>query len=201
MIDGESDVEEIPDLGHLDGYAIYVGNDIMNGGDGDDIIFGTYGSNVINGGNGNDLIHMDSMGSRYVVLDLETMDGPPNNQITLFDNFNTVTGGAGADTFRFSSIFTDHDDGRDVITDFTKDLDRIQLESSHYSAVGEKVDANEFAYGTVATTATQHLLYNQADGALYYDADGSGSGEAIQLATVLNNGVPANLDHTSFEVV
>ena len=114
-----------------------------------------------------------------------------------------MTGGGGANVFVIGAV--DHSApgwaGRDVITDFTKDLDRIQLESSHYSAVGEKVDANEFAYGTVATTATQHLLYNQADGALYYDADGSGSGEAIQLATVLNNGVPANLDHTSFEVV
>lgn len=195
LSDGESDIERIVDLGYTDGSAQYVGNDIMNGGDGDDIISGKYGSNTINGGNGNDLIHMDSEGGFIFTFNMMTDE----TSLKKFDEFNTVTGGDGADNFRFGSIF--QEDARDVITDFTKDLDRIQLESSHYSAVGGEVDANEFAYGSVATTETQHLLYNQADGALYYDADGSGSGAAVQLATVLNNGVPANLDHTSFEVV
>ena len=102
----------------------------------------------------------------------------------------------------FSFIHSYYVDSRDIITDFTKDLDRIQLKGWALSmTVGDSVEADEFAYGDTATTSTQYLLYNQFNGALYYDADGSGSGEAIQLATVLNNGVPANLDHTSFEVV
>ena len=167
----------------------------MNGGDGNDIISGKYGSNTINGGDGNDLIHMDSEGGYWNYYSWSTME----TDYRTFNEFNTVTGGNGADAFRFGSIFKE--DARDIITDFTKDLDRIQLENTHYSEVGWSVEADEFAYGSTATTETQHVLYDQANGALYYDADGSGSRAAIQLATVLNNGVPANLDHTSFQVV
>ena len=139
---------------------------------------------------------MDSEGGYYATI---TFDMGEFVEINRFDEFNTVTGGAGADRFRFADIY--QEDARDVITDFTQNLDRIQLVGENYAALGSSVEAGEFAYGTAATTADQHLLYNKTDGALYYDADGSGSQEAVQLATVLNAGVPANLDHTSFEIV
>ena len=50
-----------------------------------------------------------------------------------------------------------------------------------------------------AAEADDFILYDSATGALYYDADGNGPGEAIQFATL--TGSPDALDHTDFEVV
>ena len=141
-------------------------------------------TSIVKGGDGNDTIYI-WRGEWY-----EEANG-----------FNTLAGGSGADKFKFFIEYPT--DSNDIITDFTKDLDRIQITANWEMTFSEKgnLTADQFAYGAVATTATHRVLYNQADGALYYDADGSDAGKAVKVATVLNNGIPANLDHTSFEIV
>ena len=78
----------------------------------------------------------------------------------------------------------------DRITDFSVVDDRIQLENGVFKAfvsTGAISAANLRAGAGVsaATDANDHLLYNATTGALYYDADGSGSASAaIQFATL-----------------
>jgi hypothetical protein len=43
-----------------------------------------------------------------------------------------------------------------------------------------------FVLGIKALTTDQHLIYDAAKGALYYDADGSGSDPAVLLAPMAN---------------
>jgi len=46
-----------------------------------------------------------------------------------------------------------------------------------------------FVQGTVAMTSAQHLLYDAAQGYLFYDADGSGVGAKVLVATLADHPV------------
>jgi Ca2+-binding RTX toxin-like protein len=45
----------------------------------------------------------------------------------------------------------------------------------------------EFHIGTKAHDGNDHVIYNKKSGALYYDADGTGAKEAIQVAALSRN--------------
>lgn len=80
-----------------------MGDDIVNGGAGDDLLFGEYGNDVLIGGDGGD-----------------TLTGGLGRDI--------LTGGAGPDVFDFDSIKDSRKGGmRDVITDFVRGEDKIDL--------------------------------------------------------------------------
>jgi len=102
---------------------------------------------------------------------------------------DTLAGGAGADTFVFRNSLSAASN-LDRITDFSVVDDRIQLENGIFKAFGATgaISASNLRAGagvTAATDANDHLLYNATTGALYYDADGSGSASAaIQFATL-----------------
>ena len=77
------------------------------------------------------------------------------------------------------------DAGRDTIKDFVHGTDKIQIEHYYYGGIesqGGPIAAAEFITGTAATTANQNLIYNQATGILYYDADGIGAQPKIAIA-------------------
>ena len=99
---------------------------------------------------------------------------------------DTLTGGAGADQFVFDVLETAAN--KDTIKDFEHGLDHIMISRSAFAAFGldpaGALNPGEFALGTAATTASQHLIYNQATGALFYDDDGSGAHAKIQIATL-----------------
>ncbi|AQR61207.1 hypothetical protein BZG35_05725 [Brevundimonas sp. LM2] len=100
---------------------------------------------------------------------------------------DTLQGGAGADTFVFDVL--DSSTNRDVIADFSAGQDRIGLDRSVFTGFADNaiVDAGAFVFGDRARTADQHLIYNQGQGALYYDADGVGGLAQIQIATLSNH--------------
>lgn len=103
-----------------------AGNDRLSGGAGADQLFGGSGNDVILGGQGRDGLTTAQTGS--VTADM--LSGDAGNDILLglagFDVLDggtgndILTGGAGRDTFIFQ-------DGRDVITDFTDNVDQITL--------------------------------------------------------------------------
>lgn len=92
---------------------------------------------------------------------------------------------------------------RDVISDFanvTGNNDTIHLENAIFTrlATGGTLNAAYFKAGTAAADANDFIVYNKSTGALFYDADGSGSGRAVQIATLANH---ATLSAWDFQVI
>jgi len=133
---------------------IGIGNELFNN------ITGTTGNDNLNGMTGND---------------------------TLIGGLGTdkLTGGTGNDVFVFDSAL----DGKlniDNITDFTLGQDKIQLNKSIFTALasGTTLDSTTFWSGPKAHLATDRIIFDNSTGALYYDADGSGKGAAVQFASI-----------------
>lgn len=105
---------------------------------------------------------------------------------------DTLVGLSGADTFAFT---TQLGNGNvDTIQDFEAGVDKIGLSSSIFSGFGTNVDGAEFQTGTAATGTQATIVYDSATGNLFYDADGAGSGAAVQFAQVTPGTVLAASD-------
>ena len=91
----------------LDGGA---GNDSLYGGAGSDVLVDLFGNNLLVGGDGHDQIRGGS--------GMDRIQGGRGK--------DTMTGGGGADVFVFRAA-ADHDGSRDVITDFVRGVDRIDM--------------------------------------------------------------------------
>jgi Ca2+-binding RTX toxin-like protein len=147
---------------NIDGTGNALAN-VITGNDGDNVLSGLAGNDTIVGGAGNDVL-IGGLG------------------------LDTLTGGTGSDVFRFDVLTTAA--ARDTITDFASGEDWLQFDHTAFAALTGDTNgvlfASEFAIGTKATTASQHLIYNSATGSLYYDDDGVG-GHAQTLIAVLSN--------------
>ena len=110
----------------------------------------------------------------------QTLDGGAGN--------DTLTGGAGADTFRISS--PQH--GADRIADFSAGVDRLELENAVFTQLADtgNLAAGHFVANITGTAvdADDYIVYETDTGRLFYDADGSGSGASVLIATL--TGVP-----------
>ena len=122
------------------------------------------------------------------------------------DNGNTFIGGSGSDVMTLGSgvdkVLFDSLSGTDTVNGFTPSSDLVQLARSVMTALGAAgaLSSNEFASNStgVASTSAVRVVYNQATGALFYDADGSGSGSSVQLATLI--GLPV-LTHNDIVII
>ncbi len=133
-------------------------------------IIGNAANNILNGGAGND-----------------TLDGKTGN--------NVLTGGTGNDVFKFTTL------GHiDTITDYNVANDTIQLENGVFTALTTTgtLAAGQFRIGTQAVDANDFIIYNNATGALLYDANGSGTGAAVQIATI---GVGLSMTNAEFVII
>jgi serralysin len=130
----------------------------------------------------------------------ESFDGRGGNDtISGRAGNDTLTGGTGSDVFVFDSA--PGATNVDRISDFVSAADKLQFDNSVFSAIGA---AGTFAAGdgrfwaaagaTAGHDANDRLVYNTSTGSLYYDADGSGSGAAQLIATLLNNPAIAATD-------
>ncbi|ATF17521.1 M10 family metallopeptidase C-terminal domain-containing protein [Phaeobacter gallaeciensis] len=131
---------------------------------------GEAGADVLKGGRGNDLLDGGLMA-------------------------DTLTGGGGDDFFRFSTELGA--ENIDRIRDFDTASDTILLDSSIFAEAGETGVLDFAAFhssGTgTALDAADRILYNSANGALSYDADGQGGVDAIQFAQ-LQSGLQLTAD-------
>jgi len=91
-------------------------------------------------------------------------------------------GGTGADTFVFSTALGPTN--IDSILDFAVGVDRIALDDAIFSAFAGQasVGAAAFHIGSAAHDADDRIVYDSANGSLYYDADGMGGGAAKAFA-------------------
>ena len=204
------------------------GNDRLNGGAGNDLMTGGKGNDTyIVDSTGDIVVELASAGqdtirasvSLQLAANVETLeltgaagiDGTGNALAnTIIGNAagnvldgrlgsDTLTGGLGADTFRFTTAFGATN--VDEITDFVAGTDRIEIAAALIGAFGPGAlaSANFHASASGLALTTQHrVLFETATGRLYFDADGSGSGERIQFA-LLSAGLA--LTHTDFGVI
>lgn len=102
---------------------------------------------------------------------------------------DTLTGYGGNDFFVFNTALNSSTNV-DTITDFNPIADTIRLENTGaglFNALGlGTLSASRFVVGTAALDTADRIIYNKATGALFYDADGSGAGAAIQFAVIQN---------------
>ena len=156
----------------------------VNGGNLQDAvtITGNAGSNILTGGSGADTL-IGGAGN-------DTLIGGAGNDI--------LTGGAGADSFVFNAAFGNTN--IDMVSDFSVVDDTITLENGIFLSLitTRALGAGAFNTGTQASDADDRIIYNPTTGNLIYDADGSGSGAAVQFAK-LSTGL--SLTHADFFVI
>jgi Ca2+-binding RTX toxin-like protein len=98
---------------------------------------------------------------------------------------DSLYGGTSADQFVFSTALNAATNV-DGIMDFAVNVDDILLSQAIFTQIGTGLDGAEFQLGTAANDAGDRIIYNQATGQLYYDANGNvnGSADQILFATV-----------------
>ncbi len=110
---------------------------------------------------------------------------------------DTLTGFAGADIFGFTTALGAGN--VDQVGDFVTGVDRIALDDAIFTGLATgALPASAFVIGSSAGDADDRIIYNNATGALFFDADGNGAGAAVQFATL--SGAPA-LAASDFTVI
>ena len=95
-------------------------------------------------------------------------------------------GAGGSDKFVFSTTLGANN--VDQIEDFLSGLDQLVLDDAVFAGLATgALAAGAFQVGTAATEADDRIIYNDATGALYFDADGLGGAAAVQFATIKNH--------------
>lgn len=149
-----------------------ISNDTIHGLGGNDRLIGFGGNDTLNGGKGDDLLQ-GGIGS------------------------DQLTGGTGADQFRFDTSILYGD--IDSISDFELGVDTIQMAKAIFLNLDlGALSASAFVTGTSAQDSDDRIIYDDATGSLYYDADGNGAGAAIKFASV----APLTpIDETAFVII
>jgi serralysin len=164
--------------------------DFADGGDGDDFLTGSAGNDQLLGGGGNDHL-VGGLGRDILTGDAgnDSLNGGRGNDV--------LTGGAGRDSFRFD-YKTPAD--RDVIRDFSHADDTILLNKAVFTGMGSGVlKAQFFHAGTKAHDANDHIIYNKANGAIYYDSDGNHAHAQVLIGVLANH--PTNITANDFVLV
>ena len=132
-------------------------------------LFGNAAANRLGGLGGNDI--------------LEGGDG--DDTLAGGGGMDTLRGGEGADVFVFDSPLSGSN--ADRIGDFSAGVDTLRLSPGVFTALpAGALDPEHFVADNWvrAKDENDHILLERNDGALYYDADGSGPAEALLFAYV-----------------
>lgn len=139
-----------------------TGNSLAN------IIRGTIGGNVLDGRTGDDLLYGEAGD--------DSLHGGRGR--------DRLAGGAGSDSFFFDTLL--RADEADAILDFSAADDSIRLSRAVFGSIeadGRLAD-HAFRAGAIAQDSSDRILYDQANGSIFYDADGAGAANAILFARV-----------------
>ncbi len=149
---------------------------VLNGTANADVLTTLAGFDAINGLGGNDTIDA----------------GAGNDTMNGGDGSDQITTGSGADVVLFNSLLGPTNVDR--IVDFSQE-DSLRLDRTVFNTVssGGVLNAAELVQGAgvvTASTALQRVIYNTANGSLYYDADGNGTAYSPVQFAVLTNRAP-----------
>jgi Ca2+-binding RTX toxin-like protein len=132
----------------------------------------------------------------------ETLNGGAGNDtLSGMGGNDTLIGGTGQDTFLFAAA--PGAGNADLVSDFVSGTDKLSFDNSVFTALG--ADGNfvagdaRFAAGAGFTSggdASDRIVYDTSSGNLYYDADGSGAGAALLVATLQGHPAIAATDIT-----
>lgn len=155
-----------------------IGNNaanVLTGNSGNDILPGLAGNDVLRGNAGSDVL-------------------------TGGGGKDVLTGGLNADFFVFNAGLN-ASTNIDTVTDFSHADDTIRLENAVFKALASAgpLNAAFFYKGAAAHDGNDHIIYNTATGALFYDADGTGAHAQVQFATLANK--PTNVTYGDFVVI
>lgn len=151
----------------------------ITSGTGLDSLIGNASANRLSSGSGNDTL-IGGAGN-------DTLFGGTGN--------DSLNGGAGADQFVFNTT-PNSLTNVDRISGFTHATDHLVFDDAVFATLHSKSGnaydtllASQFHVGTSAADSSDHLIYNQSTGRLYYDADGRGGASQILLAILTGNPV------------
>jgi Ca2+-binding RTX toxin-like protein len=151
----------------------YDGNDYLSGGINNDRLYGGRGNDKLIGGSGHDYL-MGQFGK------------------------DTLSGGSGNDRFVFDVAPTKSN--IDTITDFSVKYDSIHLARSIFTKVGSSgsLKAKAFWSGSKAHDSSDRVIYNDENGYLYYDPDGTGSASQKVIAKLSKD---LQITHKDFFII
>ncbi len=172
----------------------------MYGGNGNDFLSSDFSSELY-GGNGNDTLDGDDLsllygedGNDVLYVSYSRAYGGDGDDV-LNGNQAWMSGGNGNDTLTGggsnSYVFEYQNESVDTITDFSSDYeDQILVYANGFSSeltAGAAITPEQFRIGTVATDTSNRFIYNNANGALFFDPTGSNNGatDQLQLATLV----------------
>ncbi len=115
---------------------------------------------------------------------------------------DTLWGGGGRDNFVFTSALSANN--VDTIADFNATDDTIRLENAIFRGLGAKtgwLSADKFTIGVEASEASHRIIFDNATGALFYDADGTGESASIRFAVIDLDGLTGTLTAADFLVI
>jgi Ca2+-binding RTX toxin-like protein len=108
---------------------------------------------------------------------------------------NTLTGGAGVDTFVLNKT------SADTITDFATN-EKLQISASEFGGLtAGSLATTQLLVGagaTAATTATQRFIFNTTDKSLYFDSDGLNGSAAVKIGVLAGS---PTLNASNFSIV
>jgi Ca2+-binding RTX toxin-like protein len=144
-----------------------TGNDQLYGYEDADKLYGQDGNDLLDGGTGDD--------SLYGAAGNDTLIGGAG--------LDLLSGGGGQDTFRFTEA-PNAGTNVDTISDFVAVDDRLEFSSGAFGALGGwgALQPGAFVKATAAQDAGDRLIYDQPNGLLYYDADGTGAAAQTLVA-------------------
>lgn len=111
-----------------------------------------------------------------------------NNRMNGGLGADTMVGGAGNDTFIFNTALGAGNVDR--ISDFNVIDDTINLDDAIFAGLATGTLAGSAFVSNasgVATDSLDRIIYETSSGNLYFDADGSGSGNRVHFATITPN--------------
>jgi serralysin len=193
VLNGDGGADLLHGFGGNDVYIVDNAGDVVDerAGEGNDIVFASV-SFALTAGSEVEVLSADSWQATSA---LSLAGNERANEIFGNAGANVLNGGGGADllhgldgadTFAFTTALGPGN--VDVLADFLPGTDQILLGGAAgqpFAALGSGLlSQGAFRVGAAAADADDRIIYNSQTGALLYDADGSGSGAAIQFATL-----------------